>query len=212
MKWVMVVAVAALVMAGSALLVARAAETAAPAAAKAAAPAAKAEAKADAPAKETAAAGKKDVADTLASMPELSKFVADLKTAGLFDQLKGDGPFTVIAPNNTAFENMSERMKASWDDPERKDRKVNSLKSDIVKGKMTAEELKKAGKVDTLSDRQATIESSDSKLLYNNAEIVKTDIECSNGLIQVVSAMPRGQRGGRGGSGGGRRGGDGGGN
>jgi len=210
MKWVMVVAVAALVMVGSALLVARAAETAAPAAAKAAAPAAKAEAPA---AKETAAAGKKDIADTLESMPELSQFVENLKKGGLLARLKEAGPFTVIAPNNEAFDKMPERMKAFWSDPENKDRMLNSLKSDIIEKKMTAEELKKAGKAKTLSDREANIESSEGKLLFNNAEIVKTDIECSNGVIQIVNEMPRGRRGGRGGEagGGGGRGGAGGG-
>jgi uncharacterized surface protein with fasciclin (FAS1) repeats len=178
--WVKLITIALLVAISSTLMMVRAAETAA----------------------------KKDIVDTIASMPELSKFADSLKTAGLVEQLKGAGPFTVFAPNNDAFEKMPDRMKEFWTSADNKDRVVSSLKNDIVNGKMTAEELKKAGKAETLGGREATIESSDSKLLFNNAEIVKTDIECSNGMIQVVSAMPRGRRGAGGPGGGGRRGGD----
>lgn len=44
------------------------------------------------------------VQDLIASMPKLSHLEAGLKKFGLWDRLSGEGPFTVVAPQDTAFE------------------------------------------------------------------------------------------------------------
>jgi uncharacterized surface protein with fasciclin (FAS1) repeats len=68
------------------------------------------------------------VVDIATSDKNFSTLVSALKAAGLVDTLKGKGPFTVFAPTNAAFKNLSDAMLEDLMKPENKTRLQNLLK------------------------------------------------------------------------------------
>ncbi|MBV6458310.1 MAG: hypothetical protein HONBIEJF_01437 [Fimbriimonadaceae bacterium] len=59
----------------------------------------------------------KDIVDTAAGAKDFSTLVAAVKAAGLVDALKGDGPFTVFAPTNAAFEKLEKKKPGTLAHP-----------------------------------------------------------------------------------------------
>jgi uncharacterized surface protein with fasciclin (FAS1) repeats len=70
--------------------------------------------------------------------------VAAVKAAGLVDTLKGEGPFTVLAPTNAAFEKLPAGTVDTLLKPENKATLTKVLMYHVVAGKMTGADLKKA--------------------------------------------------------------------
>ena len=58
-----------------------------------------------------------DIVDTAIATPELSSLVAAVQAAGLEDVLRGNGPFTVLAPTNDAFDAFLNGTPLSQVDP-----------------------------------------------------------------------------------------------
>jgi uncharacterized surface protein with fasciclin (FAS1) repeats len=72
----------------------------------------------------------KNIPDTAAADPQFSTLVDLLGTAGLVDALKGDGPFTVFAPTNDAFDKFLSDTKLTVDDLKKAENK--QLLTDIL--------------------------------------------------------------------------------
>ena len=64
---------------------------------------------------------KKDIVDNAVNSADHTTLVAAVKAAGLVATLKGDGPFTVFAPTNAAFDKLPEGTVAALLKPENKD-------------------------------------------------------------------------------------------
>ena len=56
-----------------------------------------------------------DIVEVLSDHPEYSLLVEAVQAAGLVGTLKGSGPFTVFAPNNTAFANLLSELSITKD-------------------------------------------------------------------------------------------------
>ena len=56
-----------------------------------------------------------DIVEVLSDYPEYSLLVEAVQAAGLVGPLKGSGPFTVFAPNNTAFANLLSELSITKD-------------------------------------------------------------------------------------------------
>jgi uncharacterized surface protein with fasciclin (FAS1) repeats len=134
---------------------------------------------------------KKDIVDTAAGAENFKTLVAAVKAAGLVDTLKGEGPFTVLAPTDEAFAKLPEGTLESLLKPENKDKLIAILKYHVIAGKsLAADVLKLDGKeVKTVEGHSAKIEVKDGAVTINGAKVVKTDIECSNGVIHVIDTV-----------------------
>ena len=132
-----------------------------------------------------------DIVDTAAGAENFKTLVAAVKAAGLVETLKGDGPFTVLAPTDEAFAKLPEGTVESLLKPENKDKLVAILTYHVIPGKaMAADVVKLDGKsVKTVegSKIKVTVDGSDVKV--NNAKVIKTDINCSNGVIHVIDTV-----------------------
>jgi len=113
--------------------------------------------------------------------------VKAVQTAGLVETLKGDGPFTVFAPNDEAFAKLPKKqLDALLAD---KDALAKVLTYHVVSGKIMSSDI--AGKKMNV----ATVEGSDIKVnamsgvMINNANVVKADIATSNGVIHVIDTV-----------------------
>lgn len=133
------------------------------------------------------------VADVAALTPGFSILAKALLEAKLVTTLQGEGPFTVFAPTNAAFESLSVSATtvgsvANLD---------QILTYHVVPGKVFAAQVADllGDPITTVQGSTFTINSVDGKLLItdgqgnNNAEIVTTDIEARNGVIHVISKL-----------------------
>ncbi len=133
-----------------------------------------------------------DIVDIAAAAPNFKTLVAAVKAAGLVDTLKGDGPFTVFAPTDEAFAKLPKGTVESLLKPENKAKLVAILTYHVLKGKVAAADvmkLKSGSKVATVEGSTVLIKHSKAGVTVNNARVVKTDIEASNGIIHVIDTV-----------------------
>ena len=130
-----------------------------------------------------------DIVDTAVSAGSFKTLVAAVKAAGLVDTLKGKGPFTVFAPTDAAFEKLPKGTVESLLKPENKDKLVAILTYHVVPGKVMAADVVKLTAAKTVQGQEVAIKVADGKVTVDNANVVKTDIGCSNGVIHVIDSV-----------------------
>ena len=134
-------------------------------------------------------ASKKDIVDTAVEAGSFKTLVTAVKAAGLVETLKGDGPFTVFAPTDKAFANLSKCTLESLLKPENKDKLAGILTYHVVAGKVKARKAAKLDSAKTVNGAEITFKPSDKALMINNAKVVKADIKTSNGIIHVIDEV-----------------------
>ncbi|URI07480.1 fasciclin domain-containing protein [Aquincola tertiaricarbonis] len=126
-----------------------------------------------------------DIVDTAVSAGQFNTLVTAVKAAGLVDTLKGPGPFTVFAPTDEAFAKVPKaQLDALLKD---KAALTKVLTYHVVPGKVMAADVK-AGKVKTVEGSELTV-STTGGVKVDKANVVKTDIAASNGVIHVIDAV-----------------------
>lgn len=130
-------------------------------------------------------AAKSDIVDTAVGAGSFKTLATALKAAGLVETLKGKGPFTVFAPTDEAFSKLPAGTVASLLKPENKEKLVAILKYHVVAGKVTSSQVVKLDSAKTLNGQKVRIDASNG-VKINNANVVKADIETSNGVIHVI--------------------------
>ena len=126
-----------------------------------------------------------DIVDTAASAGQFNTLVTAVKAAGLVDTLKGPGPFTVFAPTDEAFAKVPKaQLDALLKD---KAALTKVLTYHVVPGKVMAADVK-PGKVKTVEGAELTV-STTGGVKVDKANVVKTDIAASNGVIHVIDAV-----------------------
>jgi uncharacterized surface protein with fasciclin (FAS1) repeats len=137
---------------------------------------------------------KVDIVDTAVSAKTFTTLVAAVKAADLVDALKGDGPFTVFAPTDDAFKKLEKAnpgIIASLLKPENKEKLTKILTYHVVPGKVMASDvmkLKDGTKVKTLNGASLKV-SNKHGVKVDNAKVIKTDIDCTNGVIHVIDTV-----------------------
>jgi transforming growth factor-beta-induced protein len=137
----------------------------------------------------TSAADKKDIVDTAVGAGSFKTLVAAVQAAGLVDTLKGKGPFTVFAPTDEAFAKLPKGTVEDLLKPENKAKLVAVLTYHVVPGKVMAADVVKLKEAKTVQGQSVKIVVADGKVKVDAANVVKTDIETSNGVIHVIDAV-----------------------
>jgi len=132
---------------------------------------------------------KHDIVDTAAGAGSFKTLAAALGAADLVETLKGKGPFTVFAPTDEAFAKLPEGTVADLLKPENKEKLVGILTYHVVSGKAMAADVVKLKKTKTVQGSAVRIKVKDGKVKVDGANVVKTDIECTNGVIHVIDAV-----------------------
>ncbi len=140
---------------------------------------------------QVASAADKTIVQTAAGNAQFSTLVAAVKAAGLADTLGGKGPFTVFAPTNDAFAKLPEGTVEELLKPENKEKLVAVLTYHVVPSKVLAANVMKLdGKaVKTVQGGTVPISISGETVMVGKSKVVKTDIECSNGVIHVIDTV-----------------------
>jgi len=143
----------------------------------------------------------KDIVDNAVNSADHTTLVVAVKAAGLVDNLKGSGPFTVFAPTNDAFAKLPAGTVDTLLKPENKDALVKVLTYHVVPGRITIADLKKqikarGGKatLTTVQGETLTAMTMNGKLMLRDekggmATITIADVIQSNGAIQVIDSV-----------------------
>ncbi len=131
----------------------------------------------------------KTIVEIAAGAEDFSTLVAAVKAAGLVDVLSSKGPFTVFAPTNEAFAKLPEGTVESLLKPENKEKLIAVLKYHVVPGKVMAKDVVKVDSAKTAQGSSVTVTVEGKTVKVDNATVVKTDIEASNGVIHVIDTV-----------------------
>ncbi len=130
--------------------------------------------------------------------PELKTFSSVLVSAEMINFLvTKEGPFTVFAPSNEAFETLNATQKEILNRPERKGDLVTLIRSHVIPQQldsaMLVQELKgkESLELTTLAGEVLTLKKRDLDLILTDADgnetlLQKTDILSENGVVHVI--------------------------
>ena len=128
----------------------------------------------------------KDIVDTAVSAGSFTTLVTAVQKAGLVETLKGEGPFTVFAPNDQAFAKIpSDQLNALLAD---KEKLTAVLLYHVVPGKVMAADVAGLTSAKTVQGQEIRIDTSDG-VKVNDAKVIQTDIVASNGVIHVIDTV-----------------------
>ncbi len=131
----------------------------------------------------------KDIVDTAVGAGAFKTLVAAVQAAGLVDTLKGEGPFTVFAPTDEAFAKLPKGTVESLLKPENKAKLQAILTYHVVPGKVMAADVVKIKGAVSVQGQQIDVAVKNGKVTVDAANVVKTDIACSNGVIHVIDSV-----------------------
>jgi uncharacterized surface protein with fasciclin (FAS1) repeats len=128
------------------------------------------------------------IVDVAAGNPDFSTLVAAVEAAGLVETLSGEGPFTVFAPTNEAFEALPAGVLDMLLLPENKETLTKVLTYHVVPGEVTSD-LVTAGDVATVEGSTIAITTDGGVKINGTTTVTAVDVEASNGVIHVIDAV-----------------------
>jgi uncharacterized surface protein with fasciclin (FAS1) repeats len=133
-----------------------------------------------------AAAPEKDIVDTAVAAGDFKTLVSLVQKAELVDTLKGEGPFTVLAPTDKAFAKLPKALVEKVTSDKKLLTKV--LTSHVIAGKVMSTDLKNGAMPKTVAGEKVKV-ALGKDVMFNKSKVVKADIEASNGVIHVIDTV-----------------------
>ncbi|MFT3890749.1 MAG: fasciclin domain-containing protein [Anaerolineales bacterium] len=130
-----------------------------------------------------------DIVDTAVADGRFTTLVAAVQAAELVDTLKGEGPFTVFAPTDDAFAKLPAGTLDELLKPENKQKLSDILLYHVVSGKVMAADVAGMTSATTVLGKDVTIKADMGNVYINDAKVILTDIETSNGVIHVIDSV-----------------------
>jgi uncharacterized surface protein with fasciclin (FAS1) repeats len=135
----------------------------------------------------TAHSQDKNIVQTAVAAGSFKTLATALQAAGLVETLQGPGPFTVFAPTDEAFAKIP---KADLDALLKDKAKLTAvLTYHVVAGKVMAADVVKLQSAKTVQGASVKVQVMNGKVMINNANVVKTDVAASNGVIHVIDTV-----------------------
>jgi uncharacterized surface protein with fasciclin (FAS1) repeats len=136
-----------------------------------------------------------DIVDTAIGAGIFNTLVAAVQAADLVDVLRGEGPFTVFAPTDEAFENLPEGLVEALLMPQNQGKLQELLLYHVVAGQIESGDLRWFQFTETVQGQYLWIRKLwGNRVKVNNAQVISPDVMASNGVIHVINAVliPRG--------------------
>jgi transforming growth factor-beta-induced protein len=128
------------------------------------------------------------VVDVAFGDSQFSKLSAAIGAAGLTDTLKGAGPFTVLAPTDTAFNNLPAGVLDKLLLPANKDALAKILSFHVIPGKVMSGDIV-TGPVKSVEGTDLNFTSADGKVSVNGANVITPDVAAGNGVVHAIDAV-----------------------
>ena len=132
-----------------------------------------------------------DIVDTAVAAGQFNTLAAALTQAGLVDTLKGERPFTVFAPTDAAFEQALADLGITAEQLLADPNLAGILTYHVVPGKVLAADVVALDGQDVATVNGATVRIAvdGGTVMVNDATVVTTDVEASNGVIHVIDKV-----------------------
>ncbi|MBO6575192.1 MAG: fasciclin domain-containing protein [Rhodothermales bacterium] len=131
----------------------------------------------------------KTIVETAIDADDFNTLVTAVQAADLVATLNGPGPFTVFAPTDAAFDALPDGTVSSLLEPENRDQLASVLTYHVVSGRVPASDVVNLTSAPTVQGATVDITVVDGVVKVNNATVIQTDIEASNGIIHVIDAV-----------------------
>lgn len=131
----------------------------------------------------------KNIVETAVEAGSFKTLVAAATAADLGGALSGPGPFTVFAPTDEAFAKLPKGTVETLLKPENKAKLQAILKYHVVSGTVMAADVVKVKGAVSLAGQRIAVKVDGGKVAVDGANVVKTDIKCSNGVIHVIDSV-----------------------
>lgn len=129
------------------------------------------------------------IVDIAVGNSAFSHLVDALVKAELVDALNGDGPFTVFAPTDEAFEELFEVLDVSGIEEIDVDTLTDVLLSHVVSGNVASSDLSD-GSVQTLNeDKMLDITVGDGVMIDGDVNVILADVQGVNGIVHVIDQV-----------------------
>lgn len=133
---------------------------------------------------------------TLQSLPEIidsrqqfSTLSKALEAAGLVATLNSQGPYTIFAPTNDAFDKLPSGMLNDWLKPENKEKLRSVLLSHVSPDRFTDEDLLRTSSVRTANGKTLLISNSGGLIRVEGANVVGPQADASNGILHPIDTV-----------------------
>lgn len=129
------------------------------------------------------------VVDIAIGSADHSTLVTALSAADLVTTLEGNGPFTIFAPTDAAFEKLPAGTVDNLVKPENKEKLSGVLTYHVVSGNILVSDLSDGQVINTLSGEELKVSKKDGNVMINGANITTADLDGSNGVVHVIDAV-----------------------
>jgi uncharacterized surface protein with fasciclin (FAS1) repeats len=129
-----------------------------------------------------------DIVEKAILTAETQTLAAAVAAGGLVATLQGDGPFTVFAPVEAAFEALGTTSLNALLDPANQALLQKVLTYHVVSGTVLSTDLAN-GEVTTVEGSAVTINIDGAAPMVNGASVVAADIEVANGVIHLIDGV-----------------------
>jgi uncharacterized surface protein with fasciclin (FAS1) repeats len=135
-----------------------------------------------------------DIVELASGNQSLSTLVTAVKAANLVETLQGDGPFTVFAPTNDAFNKLPAGTLDTLLKPENVEQLKSILTYHVIAGEVKSSDLKDGQVVSTVQGATLTVNITDGKVTLTDAKgnkstVVTADVDASNGVVHIIDAV-----------------------
>jgi uncharacterized surface protein with fasciclin (FAS1) repeats len=128
------------------------------------------------------------VVDVIVGSPDHVRLEAAVIAAGLADDLSGEGPFTVFAPTDEAFDALpAGTIEALLADPTGD--LANILLYHVVSGKAMSTDLSNGQEIATLQGKKVKVTINGEGVFINDVKVTVADIVADNGVVHVINAV-----------------------
>ena len=134
--------------------------------------------------------------------PDFSTLVSAVTSANLGETLSGEGPYTVFAPTNAAFDKVPQATRDELMSDAGREDLTNILTYHVVQGETDAQALTQAieaagedgYKLTTVNGAELTAMMDGENVVLvdaagNRAMVTSTDVDASNGVIHVIDTV-----------------------
>jgi len=129
----------------------------------------------------------KDIVETAKDDGNFTTLLTALNATNLTDTLKGEGPFTVLAPTDKAFAALPEGTIETLLNNTSKLKKI--LLFHVVSQRLMAKDVVNMSNITTLEGQKLPVNVTDKGVLVGKAKIIMTDVNASNGVIHEIDTV-----------------------
>lgn len=141
------------------------------------------------PMADTAAANAATLIEVLEQHDELNTLVLALDTTGLAQTLRTQGPFTLFAPTDAAFDALPASRMDALLKPSNHQQLTDMLTRHLVDGRLPASELRDGEMLTSLSGDLLPITTSGRRVHIGDATVIQNDLRATNGIIHVIDGV-----------------------